>query len=151
MTRYAQESRYLPLSGGGKDALCKHMAIEVSCETLRGLCHARILREMGRVRRVVIGKREWPGAVGRECDPLHIECAERSGREPGIVEQVLVLDLLHGNDGLYGGMSHHGELAIAPDPDIALAIGQGRMKQSNIRFDGGEEHDRIVLPERIVD
>src|ERR1700730_12491885 len=100
MTRYAQESRHLYLSGGSKDALCKHMAIEVSRETLRGLCHARILREMGCIRRVVIGHRKRPGALGRERDPLHIECADRSGRKPGIVEQVLVLDLLHGNDGL---------------------------------------------------
>ena len=43
------------------------------------------------------------------------------------------------------------ELALAPDPDIAVPVGHRRVEQRDIGLDRRQQHDRVVVAERIVD
>ena len=99
----------------------------------------------------MVGQAERPAAVRRHRDPVHIEARQSAGREHGIVEQIAVDELLHGDHGLCPRMGHGGELALAADPDIAGAVGHGRVHQHHVGLDRRQQHDRIVRAERIVD
>ena len=61
------------------------------------------------------------------------------------------MKLLHRHHRLCGGVRHGGELAVAADPDIALAIGERGVEQRDIGPDRREQHDRIVIVEGIAD
>ena len=99
----------------------------------------------------MVGKPERPSAFRRHRDRVHVEAAERAGRERGIVEQVSVVKLFHRHHRLRRGVRHGRELAIAADPDVAVAIGERRVEQRDVGLDRRQQHDRIVVTERIVD
>src|SRR3954466_15455911 len=106
----ASSSSSRKISGG---ALVMDVLVKIGREPFRGRRHARIAREVHRVRRIMVGQPERPCALRRHRDRLEIEAAERAGREPGIVEQIPVVQLLHRHHRLVRGMRHGGKLAVA--------------------------------------
>src|SRR5262245_24102753 len=116
-SRYAAEE---PL--GGTPVI--DVPVEIGGEAFGRRSHAGVFGEVRRVLRIMIGEAQRPRAVGDDRDRLDVEAAERAGGEGGIVEQVAAVELLHRHHGLRRGMRHGGELAVAPDPDIAVAVGE---------------------------
>ena len=76
----------------------------------------------------MIGKPERPSAVWRKCDPLNVKSAERAGGKHRIVEKISLVNFFHGHHRLCRRMSELGKLALAADPEIAVAVGHRRMK-----------------------
>src|SRR3954463_11683360 len=68
-----------------RGTLVMHVLVKIGREPFGGRRRPRIAREMHRVRRVMVGQPERPGALRRHRDGLEIEAAERAGREPGVV------------------------------------------------------------------
>src|SRR5438105_995699 len=117
---------------GSRGALGIHVPIEISGKSIGARGHARVFAKMRRVRAVVIGKRERPSAFRRNRDRFDVKAPEGTGREQVIVEKASLVKLLHRHHRLCGGVRHGGELAVAADPDIALAIGERGVEQRDI-------------------
>src|SRR5262245_39255970 len=115
-SRYAAEEP----SGG---APVMPVPVEIGGGGLRPRGHAGVFGKVRRVLRIMVGEAQRPRAVLHHCDGLDVEAAERAGGEGGIVEQAAVVELFDRHHGLLRGMRHGGELAVAPDPDVAVAVG----------------------------
>src|ERR1700682_6313578 len=100
---------------------------------------------------VMIGQWQRPGAARLDRNRLDIEAGQRAGGEQRIAQQIAVVKFLHGDDGLLRGMRHGNELALDADKDIAGAIGHGRVEQDDVGLERRQQHDRIVVAERIVE
>ena len=129
----------------------RRRAVEIARETLRRRGEPGVFGKMRAVRRIMVEQRQRPGAARRERDRVDIEARHGSGRERGIVHQIAVVKLLHRRDGARRRMRHGRELAVAPDEHVAGAVRHAGMEQRDVRLDGGQQHDRIVIAERIVD
>src|SRR5262245_50647484 len=88
----SSSSRKVCKESGG--ALGMHVPVEIGGKSFAARSHARIVGEVRRVRAVVVGEPERPSAFRRHSDRMHVEAAERAGRERGIVEQVFLVKLL---------------------------------------------------------
>src|SRR5450631_2939337 len=74
--------------------------LEVAGETLGGGGEAGIFAHMDEVGGIMAGQAERPAAVLGDRDRIHIETRQGARREHGIVEQIAVDELLHGDHGL---------------------------------------------------
>ena len=105
-------------SGG---ALCEHMAVEIGGEAFSCGSEAGVFAEMSSVRRVVVRERKRPGALPRERERFQIKTAECAGRENWVVEKIAIVNPFECHHSFCRRMRHGGELAVATDPDIAVA------------------------------
>src|SRR3984957_8823705 len=103
-----------------------------------------IFGHMRGVDAIMIGQRQRPGAARLDRNRLDIEAGQRTGGEQRIVQQIAVVNFLHGDDGFLRRMRHGKELALGADKDIAGAVGHRRVKQNDIGLERRQQHDRIV-------
>src|SRR5262249_56359825 len=78
-------------SGG---ALCMHVPLQITGKAFRTRRQARVLGKMLRIRRIVTGKRQRPGAARSHRDGVHVKPGQRAGGEQRIVEERAVVKLL---------------------------------------------------------
>ena len=99
----------------------------------------------------MVRQRQRPGAARLDRDRLDIEAGQSAGGEQRIAQQIAVVNFLHGDDGLLRRMRHGDKFALGADENIAGAVGHRRVKQDDVGRERRQQHDRIVIAERIVD
>src|SRR5262249_36479608 len=127
------------------------VTIEIGGKSFRTRREPGIFGEMRVVALVTARQRQRPRPARNNRDLLDIEARKRSGRERRILQQVLLVEPLDRDHGRACRMRHGHELAGRPDPDIAVRIRHGSMEQRDVGFDRRQQHDRVVVGERVVD
>src|SRR5450755_2373920 len=119
MTSASNSSSRQAVEGGAftrpssRGAAGMDVLLEITGEPLGGGGEAGIFAHMGEVGGIMVGQAERPAAVLGDRDRIHIETRQGARREHGIVEQIAVDELLHGDHGLLARMGHGGKLALA--------------------------------------
>src|SRR2546423_9180035 len=87
---------------------------------------------------------ERPGATACMGDGSDVRAAKHAGGKDCVVEHTALTSLLECHEALPGGVRERGELAPAPDPDIAFVVGPARMKERDVRRNGRNHQNRII-------
>src|SRR3984885_4159208 len=115
ITSASNSSSRKVFSGG---APLMHVPLQVIGKTFGRGGEPGVFGHMRGVDAVMIGQRQRPGAARLDRNRLDIEAGQRSGGEQRIVQQIAVVDFLHGDDGLSRRMRHGEELALDADKNI---------------------------------
>src|SRR6185437_16181337 len=118
--------------GSSRGAAAEDVLVEVAAEAGFARGGAQIVHDVRGVLGVEVAEFERSGTARRHRDSLDIE--SRNGRRGHhlVGEQVAVMEPLNGGDAALRGMGESEEIAPAADPDIAVAVGQGRMEQRHV-------------------
>src|SRR5581483_10051027 len=95
---------------------------------------ARMKSEMPGSGGITVGKTQRPRNTLGARDTIDIKCGKCSCRQCRGVEQVAIVDLLHGSDRFRRGVCHSAKFPLTADPYIAKAICHRRVKQCDVRL-----------------
>src|SRR6202040_2430730 len=135
---FASSSSGRKVSGG---APLMDVTLEITGKAFRRRGKPRVFAQVRLVGGIMVGQRQRPGAARRDRDRFQLETPERAGGEQRILEQIRLVQLLDGDDGLRGGVRHEREVALLADPHVAVAVGERRVKQREVRLERGQEND----------
>ena len=98
------------------------------------------------------GQPQGPGPAFGNRDGSDVQPRQRPRRRRLVVEEIPVLDRLDGDQGGGGSVGHGHQFAAASDPDVALGVGPGAVKNGDVGLDRRQQHHRpAALAQGVVD
>src|SRR5580704_13936323 len=134
---------------------CHRGLLEPTCQELGKalvrLGEPRIATKESFVLAIAAPEAERPRARSRQSNAGDVERRNDARREAFVLEEARLADLHDRHEALLRGMRHRHQLAMAPDADIALPIGERCMKQRDVGPDRGQRHDAVAGSEGVLD
>src|SRR6185312_246498 len=114
--------------GSSCGAAAEDMLVEIAAEPGFGRGGAQVVDDVPGVLGIEVAEFERPGAARRHRDGLDIEGRDGRRGHHLVGEQIAFMELLDRGDAALRRMGQREQVAPAADPDIAVAVGQGRVE-----------------------